>query len=56
MHSPQKYTQYNYSNTIEAGCQRGTNAYRCWLPIQLKWYNTGRQMHTKHKNNEDNIN
>ena len=45
---------YIYLNITEAGCQRGTSAYECWLSIQLKWYNTGTQMQTKHKKKEDN--
>jgi len=40
---------HKYSRTTEAGCQRGTNTYQCWLPVQLKWYIAVTQMHKKHK-------
>ena len=34
---------------------QAANAYQCWLPIQLKWYNTGTQMHTKHKKKQQQL-
>jgi len=37
------------NNITETGCQRGTDAYQCWLPLQLKSCNIGTRMHKKHK-------
>ena len=28
-------TAQAFKNNIETGCQRGTNTYQCWLPLQL---------------------
>ena len=35
------------NNITEAGCQRGTDDYQCWLPLQLKSCNIGTRMHKK---------
>jgi len=38
-----------FKKTTEAGCQRGTNTYQCWPPLQLNDHDTGAQIHKKHK-------
>ena len=46
---PHDITRMFKNNITEAGCQRGTDAYQCWLPLQLKSCNIGTRMHKKHK-------
>ena len=41
---PHNITQMFRNNITEAGCQRGTDAYQCWLPLQLKSCNIGTRM------------
>ena len=43
-----RHTQCDASiQILQRHAARATKTYRCWLPLQLKWYNTVTQLHIK---------